>query len=145
MNAIVKQPDQTVLINELGIVTAEQIIIYKGKQSNVISFENIKKVRLTKKRIFYTNLFFFLIAILSLFILFSTANLPLLAKYGIVLVSTSAILAGIFHKFYSYSIIINLKDNTFFIIKTSQFHKGRTKKFHVSIIKALKKRKSSVS
>lgn len=137
--------DTIVLINELGVITGDHVIIYKGKQSSVIYLKNIKKIHLIKKRVFYTNVLFFSITLSIIYMFIYSINLHYLTKYGIILFSIITTLLSVFHKFYIYSIIIYLQNNELFVLKTNQLRKEQAKKFYNSIKKISKQREISRS
>ena len=131
----------TGLINGLGVITDTKVIIYKGKDSDVIYLDNIRRINLIKKRKFYTNIFFLCLAFGISAVLFYNIELDFMLKVGIILAIVLIGMLSAFHKFYFYSIIIDSKDNQSFVLSTTQFQKEQTKKFYYSIRKKLRKNK----
>lgn len=125
--------------NAIGIVTDSRVIIYKGKNSNVIPLGDIKSINLIKKRIFYGNAIFLIIAMVISYLLILFKELDVIVKLtSSLLILVTGLLAFV-HKFYLYQVTIGLKDEKSLILNASQFRKEQIKNFHYLIRKKLRK------
>lgn len=129
------------LKNDLGIITDSRVIIHKGKETNIFYLDNIKRVNLVKERKFITNLIFMCSS--GLGILLYDIHLPMLIQFAIIFLALAALLMGVFHKFYFYNIVINLKDERSFVLETTPFQKKQTKNFYFSMLSLLQKNKTN--
>ena len=125
---------------KFGFITDNQIILTNRAAQNKIRIDNIDKIDLLKRRIFYSNviLFSLSVGIISFtYFFFESEKKQMyitLAFLGIVLLAYS-----LFHKFYHYKIIIKEKDNSIIEVKSNQINKKNIKDFYNTIAKMVRK------
>lgn len=125
---------------KFGIITDKQIIINAGNEiENKISISSISKVKLIKKRVFYTNLAFLTTSIFAAVFLFINTEIHLFITVTLGLLSIASLVYAFIHKFYFYKIVIKLNNNTQHSLKTSQLHRKKIKEFYYAIFVKVKK------
>lgn len=138
MTATPTKTDKLHFDNEIGIVSDSRVIIHKGKASDVIRIDAIKKINLIKKRRFELNFLFMLAALSFALVLFYSLHLELVVKLLFLALIGAAIVMGISYKSYLYQVRINLKDEKTFIIRAHRYRKQQLKFFYYSIRRKLR-------
>lgn len=126
---------------KFGIITNQQLILNSGKlHQNKIYFESIKKINLVKERVFYTNLSFLSLSILSATLLYLYFEIHLGLKIALTIFSLITLIFSAIHKFYLYRIVIKLNNNEKQVIKATQIHRRCIKEFYYVIFEAVKRK-----
>lgn len=125
---------------KFGIITKNQIILTKP-ENNTIYFDSIKKVKLTKNRVFYTNFTFLFLTILFATLLYLFFEIHIAFRVLLIVFSISSLFYSIAHKFYQYKIVIKLNNDEQYILKSTQLHRKCIKDFYHTIYDSFKKSK----
>ena len=125
--------------NNLGFVTDNKVIMYKGTEANIIYLKNIRKINLIKERKLEFNLLFVLVETLIGCFLFYNSELRISVKFIMVILTVIAMLMSVFYKFYFYKIVVYLNDNQSLTFEASHLKKAEAKQLYFSIKRKLQK------
>ncbi|MEC4004921.1 hypothetical protein OX283_009660 [Flavobacterium sp. SUN052] len=126
--------------DKFGLITDNQVILTKLHGNNKIRIDSIDKINLIKRRVFYSNLFIFILSMCVFsfaYFFFESEKIQMYASlviFGIVLLVYSLL-----HKFYLYKIVIKEKDNSIVEFQTTQLNRKSIKEFYMTILKKVPK------
>lgn len=124
-----------------GVITDKEVILSTKKNQKKISFDLIKKVKLIKQRIYFTNMILVLLSITLLVIAYNLYHNYTLISYGFLILGIYAFIYSIYHKYYKYKLVIIENDNAIHKIETKQSNRESIKDFYFTIANKISKKK----
>lgn len=127
---------------KLGLITNNQVIIYKKDHHEKIDLQSVNKVKLVKQRVFYFNLVLVIGSCISFYLTYHFYHKQSVIASLLFVLGASTLLYSFYLKFYNYTMIIKEKDEKVHKLKASQADRNSIKEFYYKIAKKTSKKKN---
>ncbi|HLP63897.1 hypothetical protein [Flavobacterium sp.] len=127
---------------KLGLITNNQVIIYKKDQHEKIDLQSVNNVKLVKQRVFYFNLLLVVGSCISFYLTYHFYHKQSVVASVLFILGASTLLYSFYVKFYNYTMIIKEKNEKVHKLRASQADRNNIKEFYFKISKRTRKRSS---
>lgn len=125
---------------KLGLITNNQVIIYKKNQHEKIDLQSVNNVKLVKQRVFYFNLLLVVGSCISFYLTYHFYHKQSVVASVLFILGASTLLYSFYVKFYNYTMIIKEKNEKVHKLRASQADRNNIKEFYFKISKRTRKR-----
>lgn len=126
--------------NKLGLITKNQVIIYKKDRHEKIDLKSVNKVKLVKERVFYFNLILVITSGFSFYLCYHFYHKQSIISSVMFILGGSTLLYSFYHKFYNYIMIIKEKDEKVHELRAPQSDRNNIKEFYFRVAKKTRKK-----